>query len=352
MVKFDAFYRAVLQQAWAEGRDIHYGIMHGLLLPGQPSAKLLQAAIRLPWRHWNPEAVGGGGGQWLVHRTTRNPVIGQRVTQGWYGAELALRHCLGRPPDQSATWLHMMAHWHLYTRYAVTGPDFQTADALRSLVMTHPSDCQRSRGEQWILHRSEDASDWHPFREGTGAMRRAPWWGLVSLVPTQASARAYTDALWAYQGRAPALCAAVAWTVSCTVGQPPPSSRTLMHVFVTAIHRFTPRHAIIRTLVATLWRRMRYGVSFEEQCQWIAQQAHYFPYDHVVPNVLVQLLVLGYGTNQWSSTLDLLPLAGWDLVTNAIVVGTLLGLQGLAPVCHLELVDSDTAHAIRQLSKL
>ncbi len=351
MVQFDAFYRAVLQQAWAEGRDIRYGIRHGLLLPSQPQAELLQAAVRLPWRHWHPEEVDRGGGQWLVHRTTRNPVIFQRLTQGWYGAELALRHCLGHPPNPRALWLPVMAHWHLYNRYSVTAPDLKTADALRSLVVTHPAECQLSRGEQWILHRSDDASDWHPFREGTGAMRRAPWWGLVSLVATQASARAYTDALWAYQGRAPALGAAVAWTVSRTVAQPPQSSQTIMQWFLTAIHRFTPRHAIIRSLVATLWRRMRDGVSFEEQCQWIAQQAHYFPYDHVVPNVLVQLLVLGYGTNQWSSTLDLLPLAGWDLVTNAIVVGTLLGIQGLAPVCHLELVDSETGNAIRQLSK-
>jgi len=74
---------------------------------------------------------------------------------------------------------------------------------------------------------------------------------------------------------------------------------------------------------------------------------HHFPYDHVVPNVLVHLLVLGYGTNQWSSTLHLLPLTGWDLGTNAVVVGTLLGTKGLAPVCHLELVDSETGNAIR-----
>lgn len=159
IIQFDAFYRAVLQQAWAEGRDIRYGIRHGLLRPSQPQAELLQAAVRLPWRHWHPEELDRGGGQWLVHRTTRNPAIFQRLTQGWYGAELALRHCLGHPPNPRALWLPVMAHWHLYNRYSVTAPDLKTADALRSLVVTHPAECQLSRGEQWILHRSDDTSD-------------------------------------------------------------------------------------------------------------------------------------------------------------------------------------------------
>ena len=216
--------------------------------------------------------------------------------------------------------------------------------------MAHPADCQMSRGEQWVLHHP-DLLTWHPFHEGSGALRRAPWWGLVSLVPNQAAMRAYTDACWAYRGRAPVLGAAIAQTVSQAVRQPPPSSVAMMQSLMTAVHRLTPRHALVRSLVATLWRRRQYGITFEEQCQWIAHQTHFFPYDHVVPNLLVQLLVFGYGAGTWDSTLDLLPKAGWDTVTNTIIVGTLLGLQGLQPVRCLAALESEIDATFRQLSE-
>lgn len=350
-IKTDPFYRALLQQAWAEGRDIQYGITHGLLHPDRLRPELVRAVGHLPWRHYHPEALSGGSiGTWLVRRTTHDATLRDQVAPGWYGAEFALQDLFGIPPSGQSTWLRVMAHWHLYSAYQACSTTFKTTDDLRRLVVAHPADCQMSRGEQWVLHHPADLLDWHPFHEGTGAMRRAPWWGLVSLVPNQAAERAYTDALWAYRGRAPLLGAAIAQTVSQAMRQPPSSSVAMMQSLMTAVHRLTLRHAPVRSLVATLWRRMQYGVAFEEQCQWIAHQAHFFPYDHVVPNLLVQLVVLGYGTGTWDSTLELLPRAGWDIVTNAIIVGTLLGLQGLSPVRRLEALESEIAATFRQLS--
>lgn len=277
-LRSDPFYRAVLQQAWAEGRDIQYGITYGILRPDRTTKELLGAVVHLPWRHWNPEEVRGGGtGRWLVRRTTDETAIRDRVGQGWHGAEWALQHLLGTPPRETPTWLRVMAHWHLYSTSHAASSRFQTADDLRRLVAEHSIECQMFRGEQWLLHHPEHSLGWHPFHEGSGAMRRAPWWGLVSLVPNQAAARSYTDATWAYRGRAPGLCAAIASTVSHLVLQPPQSSIAVMQALMTAIHRATPRHATVRSLVATLWRRMRYGVAFEDQCQWIAHQAYFSP---------------------------------------------------------------------------
>ncbi len=346
----DPLYHAVLQQAWAEGRDIQHGIAYGMIRPMMPWQDLFAAVVHLPWRNGNSQLSSSrGGGAILVRRQSRDPGLSQRVEQGWQGAELALRQIFGPPPTPAGIWLSVVAHWELYSTHYSTASSLWTPAHLRALVQDHPTDCQLTRAEQWLLRHPEFVRGWHPFHEGIGAIRRAPWWGMMSMVPNQAAEQANVDALWAYCGRAPVLGAAVAWATSTTLLTPGPPGTLVKHL-ITGVHRLAPRYSSLRAQIATLWSRMRYGVPFNEQLQWIAHQAHFYPQDHAVPNFLVQLSALHYGRERWTSTLNNIQEAGWDVMTNAVVVGTLLGLQGTLPSQRLEVLNVGIANTVRHLT--
>ncbi len=325
MEPLPSWYVAALQQAWAEDRDIRYGIVHRIVSPVMDFPELFQQITRLPWRQWR---VGDRRiveiGSTLPHRMTDTPAIAHRIGHIWIGAECALRRVWGTPPSASTLWLARVAHWDLY-RTQVGGLIDVNDHVLQQIVANHPDRCQMSRAEQWVLRHRWDPQKWYPFHEGTGAMRRAPFWGMWTLVPNQAAVMADMDARWAYQAPARLITAVIARTVSAALIQS--TSPPMTSLLFRSIHRLTPRHYFLRNLIATVWKRYRQGIRWEEALMWISQEFHYYPWDHCVPNFLIVVIALLYAQQDFDQALKIVQYAGWDVATNALLTGVFLALQ-------------------------
>ncbi len=329
MQRLPLWYIAALQQAWAEGRDIRYGIIRHKIEPSMAFPDVFQQITRLPWRYWTVENRRDAGiGATYQHRMTQSPVVAQRIGQVWMGAEKALRLLWGTPVDPQALWLPLVAHWEFYRSHArVLSLDDQ---ALHQIVAENPHQCQRSRAEQWLLIHHWDPQIWYPFHEGTGAMRRAPFWGMCSLVPSQAAQMADIDASWAYLAQARAISAIIAGAVSqaLLISPEPPSMLILL---LHSIHRVMPRSHFLRDLVATLWKRERAGIPGEEALRWVASTFHYYPWDHCIPNFLVVLIALFYARNDFQAAIGIVRTAGWDVPGNTLLTGAFMALDTSMP---------------------
>ena len=160
-------------------------------------------------------------------------------------------------------------------------------------------------------------------------MRRAPFWGMWSLVPSQAAAMADMDASWAYWAQARLIAAIIAHTVSTALISPAPPSMLIL--LLRSIHRLTPQHHSLRDLVATLWSRKRHGISWDEALRWVASTFHYYPWDHCVPNFLTVIIALLYAQQDFDNGVKIARSAGWDVAGNTLLTGVFMALDTSIP---------------------
>ncbi len=325
MKPLPSWYVAALQQAWAEGRDIRYGIMRHKVGPSMEFPELFRQMTRLPWRRWTVDDKRVVGlGSTLQHRMTHSQVTARRIGQVWIGAESALRQVWGKPTLPTTLWLPPVAHWELYRTHAL-GLIVLDDHTLRRIVAEHPDQCQMSRAEQWLLIHHWDPHEWYPFHEGSGAMRRAPFWGMWSLVPSQAAEMADLDASWAYRSQARLITAIIARTVSLALIQS--ESPRMTTLLLRSIHTLTPRHHSLRNFTATVWKRKRQGIFWDEALRWVASSFHYYPWDHCLPNFLIVVIALLYAPEDFDQALKIVQNAGWDVAGNALLTGVFTALQ-------------------------
>jgi hypothetical protein len=329
MEQLPSWYVAALQQAWAEGRDIRHGIAHHMLSPTMDFREVFHQITRLPWRYWTlDDKRMVAMGSTFQHVTTHSPVVAQRIGQVWMGAEKALRQLRGIPTDPTALWLPFAAHWELYRTHALNLMPLND-QALQRTVAEHPAQCQQSRAEQWLLRHHWDPHEWYPFHEGTGSIRRAPFWGMWSLVPGQAAVMADMDASWAYRAQAHLIAAIIARTVSTAlISEGPPSMPVLL---LRSINHLTPHHKSLRDLVATLWQRERQGIWWDEELRWVAGTFHYYPWDHCIPNFLIVIIALLYAQQDFDNALKIVRSAGWDVAGNTLLTGVFMALDTSIP---------------------
>ncbi|PSR35371.1 MAG: hypothetical protein C7B46_01525 [Sulfobacillus benefaciens] len=217
-----------------------------------------------------------------------------------------------------------IAHWRLNL---ALGRRFPNPEDVVQHWDEHPNQVQDTPAEQRILrwYRNHEPwlGRWHPYREGSGAMRRAPIWGAIYRVPEQAAMAAAGDARTAYGGWGIWAAAVVAHAVSGLPRDwtPQDAIRGILHA-TTRIDPQWPGIADLHTLLQTTYP----GSSWDAWRRVIDTEFAGYPSDHSLPNLLLMLGVLHwYPTSDPEDVGPILQAAGWDAWGNRFVAGALRG---------------------------
>ncbi len=220
--------------------------------------------------------------------------------------------------------LDRVAHWRLNL---ALDRGFPTPERVVQRWADHPHQVQDTPAEQQILawYRNHESwlGRWHPDREGSGAMRRAPIWGAIYRVPQQAAMAAAGDARTAYGGWGIWAAAVVAYAVSGLPQDwaPQDATRRLLDA-MTHIDPQWPGIANLHTLFQTSYPER----SWEAWCQVINTAFAGYPSDHSLPNLLLILGVLHWHPASGPKDLGtILEAAGWDVLGNRLVAGAFRG---------------------------
>jgi hypothetical protein len=312
---------AAIRQLWAEGIDGRALFGPDATVKPHQVDNLLQHRSELPMRdalkYRSPDEVRVGA-----------PLMALFVEQGslvpW------LERLLGGALQGAAVTgvqdgqLDRITHWRLNL---ALGHGFPTPDRVVQLWADHPNRVQDTPAEQQILHwhRGHEPwlTRWHPYREGSGAMRRALLWGAIYRVPEQAAVAAAGDARAAYSGWGIWTAAVVAYAVSGLPQgwTPHDGARRCLY----AMTRVDPKWPGIADLDALL-RADFPGGSWDAWRHTIDREFSGYPDDHSLPNLLLILGVLyWYPEASPEETGDLLQGAGWDVLGNRLIAGALMG---------------------------
>lgn len=219
--------------------------------------------------------------------------------------------------------LDRLVHWRLNL---TLDRGFPTPDRVVRSWADHPAQVQDTPAEQQILrwYRNHESwlGRWHPAREGSGAMRRAPVWGAIYRVPQQAAMAAAGDARTAYGGWGVWAAAVVAHAVSGLPQDwtPQDATRGLLDA-MTRIDPLWPGIANLHTLMETT-----YPERWEAWRQVIDTEFAGYPREHSLPNLLLILGVLHWHPASDPANLGtILQAAGWDAPGNRLLAGALRG---------------------------
>ncbi len=240
------------------------------------------------------------------------PGLADRYRQTWLGAEAGVRSLLPSEvlkPDRS--YLLEAADW-------VT-----TVQRSRGLGWSHlrsvmPGHSQRTPLEMLPTH------SWtrEPFSETCGGLRRALicsllWPGQIQ----RAKVAAFFDAS-DYTGVAQTAQAWLAIVAALMITDPDPNLVNSLRVGL----RHLPGHSHIRAIGEWTYAEFTAGIPWGDWMQKLSCRCHYYPVDHVVPNVAWILGGLLWGRSEWQRVLPLISQAGFDPTTRSLITGALFGL--------------------------
>ncbi len=314
----------VVRAAYAEGRDIAAleadldAFLAGRLTFRRLTARVPSVPLRSNWSY--RELSWPHRGETHILTFANGASWARQVRSVWTWAEWAVREV--QKPQRTAvaeqSLLLREAHWHLYAR-----TNWRTAEAAwlpLHLWWEHPDWVQRTRAEQFILANPQYIGHWHPYRETTGVMRRAPLWNLLLVGEwTQVGHAVMEDAL-PYQTP---LAATVASLLAHAAQAPTTDPYALVqanwarHLGRPAGHETILGIALGRFDEEELHDSEGYWHRFYETYRWV-------PYDHVLPNFLIILAALRKYPNDIPAAVAFVQTRGYDVVGNALIVAALV----------------------------
>lgn len=158
--------------------------------------------------------------------------------------------------------------------------------------------------------------------ETCGGLRRALICGL--LWPGQIQrpkVAAFFDAS-DYTGVAQTAQAWLAIVAALMITDPDPNLVDSLRVGL----RHLPGHSHIRAIGEWTYAEFTAGIPWGDWMQKLSCRCHYYPADHVVPNVAWILGGLLWGRSEWQRVLPLITQAGFDPTTRSLITGALFGL--------------------------
>lgn len=313
-----------LKQAWAEG----YHLDPENLL--QNPSRWLDEKISLPMRStasyaFTPFPVGSI----KVKRWLPLEVMRPRIRGLWSGALQGLQ---GQVPIEDEAQFNEIVHWpYLVTTVTPSWLNGAATDADSVLQqwLAHRVHIQKTRAEQYLLDLGRRPL-WHPYREATGAMRRAPLWGVLqAAIPAQAGALAYHDALVAQGGWG-------TWT-ACAVAQiaahlcHPGRQGCLADVFTATIDEiagYRDSQPAALSLLAHCKSVCLHERSWDTRIREVLEPFAGYPKDHSLPNfAIVMTAALSFSHDPSDTAIAAIRRAGWDGLGNSLVFGALQGIH-------------------------
>lgn len=238
---------------------------------------------------------------------------------------------------EDASRFDRLAHWRLNL---LIGKQLRaTPEQVVKLWADRPSEVQTTPAEQqilrWYTAQEPWLQRWHPFREGTGAMRRAPIWGAVfRAAPEQAAAAAMGDARTAYAGWGVWTAMVVAYAIAQLPQDWAPADA--VQAIVAAMTRLYSQSPGVEALNRAL-RREFPGDSWDAWGRFVAREFAGYPLDHSLPNLLLVVGALHWYAAGGERLMEELDRIGWDSAGNRLVAGALLGRRW---------AGADTPHAL------
>lgn len=317
----------VVRAAYAEGHDIAAleADLH-LFLTGRLTFRRLTARVpSVPLRsNWSYRELSWPHcGETHILTFANGASWARQVRRVWTWAEWAVRDVQKQQgtavPEHSL--LLREAHWHLYARI-----NWQTAEA--ALLPLHlwwerPDWVQCTRAEQFILANPHYLGHWHPYRETTGVMRRAPLWNLLLVGEWSQVGHAVMEDSRPYQ-------TSLAATVAALLAHAAEESAMDPYALVQANWaRHLGRSAGHETILGTALNRFDEEELRDSASYWqrFYETYRWFPYDHVLPNFLIILAALRQHPYDIPAGVAFVRTRGFDFVGNALIVAALVALH-------------------------
>jgi len=346
-----------LKQAWAEGFQVDTENRcldpERWLNEGVPLAQ--RARVLYPF---HPFPVG------FIKVKRRLPIDAMipHVRGLWAGAFAAIRDVL---VTETVASFNAIVHWpyliSMLTPSQIFGQILEPDTILQDWV-THASAIQHTRAEQYLLGLKR-RPPWHPYREATGAMRRAPLWGVLnSAIPAQAGALAYHDATVAQAGWGTWTAYVVA-QVASSLCNATTDRWPLAAVFTETLRDvagYQDAQPAALALLTHVTNECVMGRPWSERIGSILEPFAGYPEDHSLPNFAIVLAaVLSFPAHDPSdlagngpgNPITAVREAGWDAIGNSLVFGALQGIRH-SPLDSLQTVPDFVQNAIQDTTAL
>ncbi len=334
--------RAYLQRFWAAGYDLNKGMCQGwlnsLTLEEMAPNELWFHLSHLPTRRgWSfEEPVDPKNLIHLMDRKTHIADYGQIIRDVLYGAELGIRTCLRWLkwlPDGRSTRSHgslMALVWSSWER---------------ELNLPQPSPQYRLDQLDLLIHRyGLEVLTYNPYQESTTILPKAFLQGLLWPLWFERARGALAKFRPYYSGASwPA-----AWWMADVASKLSCDDRSLEAYY----SAFTdlPKASQVRSIGTMTWTSYKKGQPYEVWWRQLCRQMHYYPSDHVVPNLAIIFAALCWGSWQWNSVLNYICRSGFDIVGNAMLAGALCYVHHPEP--SVDCLDVESLEALRRLREI
>ncbi len=345
----------VIRAAYAEGKDCATLLDEGqAFLTGAIGFRTLcnrvgAAPSRRGWKFVNPPMQLGS-----THEGVYNNSAAWRreVRHTWLWAEWAVRQAQpSSAPNSSEAMLPIAAHWPLMVS-PKTRQEVHPAHVL-DRWLHHPEQVQKTRAEQLLIRHPAYAHTWHPYRETTGAMRRAPLWSLVYCRHWgQEQVAAVTDTVL-YQSPTAAQAVAIITTAVEQGPSPSPAYQTVQREWRRQLERVTGP-----TVIGEALEQLEAGLAQDPDRYWKSFCDRYcgYPYDHVVPNLCIVIGALWASPEDIPAAVEFAIARGFDVVGNALITAAILAgvldARGEAPTLPVvpEIIETGIQHTLAYTS--
>ena len=324
----------VIRAAHAEGKDCATFLDDGqAFLTGTIGFRTLcnrvgAAPSRRGWNFVDPPLQRGSTHEGVYNNSATWQL---QVRHTWLWAEWAVRQAQqAAASNSSAAMLPLIAHWPLMV-WPKTRQEVHPAHVL-DRWRDHLEQVQKTRAEQLLIRHPAYAHNWHPYRETTGAMRRAPLWSLVYCRHWgQAQVAAVTDTVW-YQSPTAAQAVAIIATAVEQGPSPSPAYDTIQREWRRQLERVPGP-----TVIGEALEQLEAGLAQDADRYWNSFCTRYggCPYDHVVPNLCIVIGALWASPEDIPAAVEFTIARGFDVVGNALITATILagvlGARAAAP---------------------
>lgn len=266
---------AALQQLWAEGIDVRH------LFMSTSGPDICPSFTREHFKYVAPARFSSGAQLVAIYEDRNRLAAGLECL--WGGALCSINKS---NPLKSLNHFDSLAHWRLNLFIGRSAWSFSPKSFVecwekhRSLVQRTPAEQQVL---QWYEANEPWQSRWHPYREGSGAMRRAPIWGAIYAgFPQQAAVAAAQDASASYGGWGVWSATVIAYAVAELWTYHDDPALTL----VKAMTYVEPReHLGVKALMKTI--HTTYADPWRKWVQLVNTEFSGYPKDHSLPNLLL-----------------------------------------------------------------
>ena len=336
---------AALKQLWAEGVDVRRQLT--ALQCHEHVPGLGERLTSMPTRkHFNyPAPKRFASGYQLIAIYRDREWLMPEIERLWRGALSSIGTATAFENPQH---LDAIAHWRLNLLVGKT-QGFSSPETFIKVWVSHQTLVQTTPAEQqvlrWYLANEPWMFRWHPNREGSGAMRRAPLWGAIYCgAPDQAAVAATSDACVTYDGWGVWAATVIAYGVAALWGTEADAASMLL----TAMAKVEPQdHPSVKALITNI-RAASHG-TWIEWIEFINKEFAGYPATHSLPNLLLIIGALLWHSESLSEMWAALRKTGWDIPGNLLITGALADKESrqMATVENTPLLDNLIEHNAR-----